>query len=96
MNHDSSRKNKLFKKQTKKTNSSEGHCNIFCSPCHDIQDHFGLDNDDILKTHFHWFRFFRIGFVLQRYERFACRPFMTNMCARVEIAGNKHKHKQNP
>lgn len=62
---------------------------------YNIQDHFGLDNDDILKAHFHQFRFFRIWFVLQRYERFACRPFMTNMCARVEISGNKNEKLQN-
>ena len=63
---------------------------------YNIQDHFGLDNDDILKAHFHQFRFFRIWFVLQRYERFACKPFMTNMCARVEISGNKNEKRQNP
>lgn len=61
---------------------------------YNIQDHFGLDNDDILKPHFHQFRFFRIWFVLQRYERFGYKPFMTNMCARVEISGYEHEKQQ--
>ena len=63
---------------------------------YNIQDHFGLDNDDILMPHFHQFRFFRIWFVLQRYDRFGCKPFMTNMCARVEISGYEHEKQQTP
>ncbi len=52
-----------------------------------IQDHFGLDAYDILKTGFNLFRFFRIWFVLQRYNRFGFKPFITNMEATVEITG---------
>ncbi len=52
-----------------------------------VQDHFGLDSEDILKTKFSQFHFFRIWFVLQRYNQFGFRPFMTNMEATVEITG---------
>ncbi|WP_414148907.1 YPO3983 family protein [Erwinia sp. BNK-24-b] len=50
-----------------------------------VQDHFGLDSDDILKTKFNQFHFFRIWFVLQRYNHFGFRPFMTNIEATIEI-----------
>ncbi|ADP10423.1 hypothetical protein EJP617_07420 [Erwinia sp. Ejp617] len=33
---------------------------------------------------------FRIWFVLQRYNQFAFKPFMTNMEATVEITGGRH------
>lgn len=52
-----------------------------------IQDHFGLDNQDIQNWKFRQFRLFRIWFVLQRYSQFAFRPFMTNMSATIEIVG---------
>lgn len=52
-----------------------------------VQDHFGLDNDDILQIKYHPLRFFRIWFVLQRYHQFGFRPFMTDMDAIVEITG---------
>ncbi|WP_241630822.1 DUF3289 family protein, partial [Rosenbergiella nectarea] len=42
-----------------------------------MQDHFGLDSDDILKIKFRQFHFFRIWFVLQRYNQFGFKPFMT-------------------
>lgn len=58
------------------------------------QDHFGLDEADILKTKFNLFRFFRIWFVLQRYNKFGFRPFLTNMEATIEISGNKNDHKK--
>ena len=48
-----------------------------------IQDHFGLDAYDILKSKFNLFRFFRIWFVLQRYNRFGFKPFITSMDATV-------------
>jgi len=54
-----------------------------------VQDHFGLDSDDILKTKFSQFHFFRIWFVLQRYNQFDFKPFMTNMEAIVEISGGR-------
>ncbi len=54
-----------------------------------VQDHFGLDSDDILKTKFCQFHFFRIWFVLQRYNQFGFKPFMTNIEATVEISGGR-------
>lgn len=59
-----------------------------------IQDHFGLDAADILKEKFNTFRFFRIWFVLQRYNKFGFRPFLTNMEATIEISGNKNDSKK--
>ncbi|MDN4629475.1 MULTISPECIES: YPO3983 family protein [Erwinia] len=56
-----------------------------------VQDHFGLNSDDILKTKFSQFHFFRIWFVLQRYNQFGFRPFMTNMEATVEITGERNE-----
>ena len=56
-----------------------------------VQDHFGLDSDDILKTQFSQFHFFRIWFVLQHYTQFGFRPFMTNMEATVEISGGRNE-----
>ncbi len=54
-----------------------------------IQDHFGLDVDDISKFRFNQFRFFRIWFVLQRYNQFGFKPFMTDMEATIEITGDR-------
>ncbi|MBS0910788.1 YPO3983 family protein [Tatumella sp. JGM118] len=54
-----------------------------------VQDHFGLDVDDISTFKFNHFRFFRIWFVLQRYNQFGFRPFMTNMEATIEIIGTR-------
>ncbi|GAA0499051.1 DUF3289 family protein [Tatumella terrea] len=52
-----------------------------------VQDHFGLDVNDISKFRFNQFRFFRIWFVLQRYDKFNFKPFMTNMETTIEITG---------
>ena len=54
-----------------------------------VQDHFGLDSADILKFEFSQFRFFRIWFVLQRYNKFGFKPFMTDMQATIEITGRR-------
>lgn len=51
------------------------------------QDHFGIDKTDIMHWRFHNFVFFRIWFILQRYDRFSYKPFMTNMEATIEISG---------
>lgn len=59
-----------------------------------VQDHFGLDSDDISKFKFSQFRFFRIWFVLQRYSQFGFNPFMTNMEATVEITGRRNEGKK--
>jgi uncharacterized protein (TIGR03034 family) len=58
-----------------------------------VRDHFGLDVDDISKFKFNQFRFFRIWFVLQRYNQFGFKPFMTNMEATVEIIGGRNESK---
>ena len=52
-----------------------------------VQDHFGLDNRDVAG--FRNYRLFRIWFILQRYNKFGYKPFMTNMEATVEIKGNR-------
>ncbi|NIG79471.1 DUF3289 family protein [Klebsiella sp. Ap-873] len=59
-----------------------------------VQDHFGLDDDDISKVKFNQFRFFRIWFLLQRYSQFAFKPFMTNMEATIEITGGRNENKK--
>ncbi|GLR08629.1 hypothetical protein GCM10007905_13480 [Mixta theicola] len=51
------------------------------------QDHFGLDDNDIMQKKFHQFNFFRIWFVLQRFEKFGFKPFFTNMSAGINING---------
>ncbi|WP_455814210.1 DUF3289 family protein [Pseudomonas graminis] len=58
-----------------------------------VQDHFGLDNLDISKSKFKQFHFFRIWFVLQRYNKFGFKPFMTNMEAIVDIVGDRNERK---
>jgi len=58
-----------------------------------VQDHFGLDNADIFNIKFKDFIFFRIWFVLQRYDKFGFKPFMTNMEATIEITGGRNEKK---
>lgn len=53
------------------------------------QDHFGLDGEDIRKTKFNQLQFFRIWFILQRFNRFGFRPFMTDMEAVIHIEGER-------
>lgn len=55
-----------------------------------VQDHFGLDRDDILNKKFNQFHLFRIWFVLQRYNQFGFKPYMTNMEATVDIMGERN------
>lgn len=59
-----------------------------------VQDHFGLDDNDILNVKFSQFNFFCIWFVLQRYNQFGFRPFMTNIEATVEITGWRNESKK--
>ena len=58
-----------------------------------IQDHFGLDAEDITNFTFSQFRLFRIWFVLQRYHHFAFKPFITNLNADIEITGERNENK---
>jgi len=53
------------------------------------QDHFGLDVDDIRKRKFNQLDFFKIWFVLQRYNKFGFKPFLTNMEATITLQGVK-------
>lgn len=57
-----------------------------------VQDHFGLDNDDISKFKFKQFRLFRIWFVLQRFNQFGFKPFMTNMETTIEIISGYNRN----
>jgi len=57
-----------------------------------IQDHFGLDSEDISALKFNQFRFFRIWFLLQRYNLFGFKPFMTDMETTVEITGRRDEN----
>ncbi|WP_336142366.1 DUF3289 family protein [Erwinia sp. CGal63] len=52
------------------------------------QDHFGLDDRDIRDPRFHHLNIFRIWFVLQRWEKYACQPFLTNMEATITLTGS--------
>lgn len=56
-----------------------------------VQDHFGLDYNDIMKNKFNQFQFFRIWFILQHYNKFAFRPFITSMEAIVETIGYRNE-----
>ncbi|MEM6159250.1 PAAR domain-containing protein [Erwinia sp. P6884] len=52
-----------------------------------IQDHFGLDNADVLNPVYREFRIFRLWFALQRWDLYGYKPFITEMNATVEING---------
>ncbi|WON77653.1 YPO3983 family protein [Serratia sp. UGAL515B_01] len=58
---------------------------------YNVQDHFGLDDDDIRKFR-NYSLLFRIWFVLQRFNQFVYKPFMTNMEATVEITGRRNEN----
>ncbi|WP_345828844.1 DUF3289 family protein [Erwinia sp. HDF1-3R] len=52
-----------------------------------VQDHFGLDDTDVKNELFRQFRIFRLWFVLQRWDEYGYKPFITEMNATVEISG---------
>lgn len=55
-----------------------------------VQDHFGLDDKDILNTDYnHNFAIFKLWFVLQRAKQYGYKPFITEMNTRVEISGRR-------
>ncbi|EIC83740.1 PAAR domain-containing protein [Serratia sp. M24T3] len=54
-----------------------------------IQDHFGLDNDDIRHWLYQNVRVFSIWFVLQRWDRYAFKPFTTEINVIVKIKGTR-------
>lgn len=54
-----------------------------------VQDHFGLDNDDISNLLYREFRIFRIWFTLQRWQGYGYQPFITEMNAIKTIEGSR-------
>ncbi|YCI30347.1 DUF3289 family protein [Erwinia sp. PK3-005] len=56
-----------------------------------IQDHFGLDCNDISNNFYRQFRLFRIWFTLQRWEGFHFRPFITEIITNIEVEGKLKK-----
>lgn len=55
-----------------------------------VQDHFGLDDKDILNTDYnHSFSIFKLWFVLQRAKQYGYKPFITEMNATIEISGRR-------
>jgi len=54
-----------------------------------VQDHFGLDNADITHRLYRQFRIFRIWFVIQRWEGYGYRPFITEMSDTKKIEGSR-------
>lgn len=54
------------------------------------QDHFGLDSKDVLNPVYRQFRIFRIWFLLQHYEKYSYKPFITEMNASISIKGNRY------
>ncbi|AIR03070.2 hypothetical protein LG71_05415 [Pluralibacter gergoviae] len=52
-----------------------------------IQDHFGLDDDDVLNPVYREFRIFRLWLALQRWDQYGYKPFVTEMNATVDIIG---------
>lgn len=54
-----------------------------------IQDHFGLDGEDILKTKFRMFPMFKAWFILQRWDKYGYQPFINEMNVQFNIEGEK-------
>ncbi|MDW6091242.1 DUF3289 family protein [Vibrio rhizosphaerae] len=54
-----------------------------------VQDHFGLDDADISTWSYRQARIFRLWFVLQRWEQFDFKPFITEMNATITIKGTR-------
>lgn len=52
-----------------------------------VQDHFGLNDDDVQDAFYHQFRIFRLWFALQRWDLYGYKPFINEMNATVEING---------
>lgn len=54
-----------------------------------IQDHFGLDDADVLSPVYRQFRMFRVWFLLQHWVEYGYRPFITEMNVTKTIEGNR-------
>lgn len=50
-----------------------------------IQDHFGLDDADVNSLFFKQFRIFRIWFILQRWNEYGYKPFITDISVVIEV-----------
>lgn len=56
-----------------------------------IQDHFGLDDNDITHSLYKYFRIFRLWFSLQRWNDYGYKPFITEIDAIIEINGLEYE-----
>ncbi|WP_226060703.1 DUF3289 family protein [Erwinia pyrifoliae] len=63
---------------------------VFQGNKYTAQDHSGLDREDISKAKFYAISFFRIGFVLQRAQNLAQKPFFTNFEATITLTGENN------
>jgi uncharacterized protein (TIGR03034 family) len=54
-----------------------------------IQDHFGLDDQDVLSPVYRQFRMFRIWFLLQHWVEYGYRPFITETNVTKTIEGSR-------
>lgn len=54
-----------------------------------IQDHFGLDDNDIRNIFYRQFRIFRIWFTLQRWENYGYKPFISELNVTKIIEGHR-------
>lgn len=48
-----------------------------------------LDDIDVQNKLFRQFRIFRLWFVLQRWQEYGFKPFITEMNATIEISGRR-------
>ncbi|MGD8161939.1 DUF3289 family protein [Pantoea sp. FN0307] len=58
-----------------------------------FQDHFGLDTTDISNTFYRNFRIFRIWFILQRWQGYGFRPFLTEFNFVAKFQGDLKNEK---
>ncbi|MBS0969577.1 PAAR domain-containing protein [Nissabacter archeti] len=56
-----------------------------------VQDHFGLDDQDISHPIYHKFRIFRIWFLLQHWEEYNYKPFITEMNVSIFTQGKRYE-----
>ena len=56
-----------------------------------IQDHFGLDSEDIANNFYRQFRIFRIWFYLQRANTSVFKPFITELKISQKIKVSRHE-----
>lgn len=71
------------------------HDNFYNAKIHyKIQDHFGLDEQDILKYQTRNLSIIKTWFFLQRYNLLGFKPFMTNMEATIDISGRRNEERE--